>query len=197
MPNSTLTVHVCPFETRPCDNYTCRQALFKKKYFIGNPGGMSHKPVFCEDCIRHMFAHIPAHLVEGGEDLEAQIRDEMEQKYSVALHTTIADVEANLRDSISKEMAIKFSGAQQAGIIEAFNPEELEDGQSDVVSDPDTDEDEDEDYDHRDEDLSSPPAPKEAAKEAAKPVKTYRCLDCGEDFATPQLLGKHKKQEHA
>lgn len=163
MPESILRIHACSFDTRPCDNYTCRQALGKKKFFIGNPFAHGHKAIFCEDCIRDLVQNVPAELLEGGADLEARLREEIAAELEVKIRE---ELKAELqRVSIELKAQLDAEAQAAAEADEAAKQEEL---------------------------AAASSAPDEEPEEENKPL--YRCLDCGEEFDTPQKLGSHRRK---
>lgn len=81
----TATIHPCAFESRPCENFGCRNAFGFKKYFIGRPDVSVPKPIFCEACMKNLVKTLPTELVEGGDQLESRIRAELEAEYAAKL----------------------------------------------------------------------------------------------------------------
>jgi len=166
MPESKLRIHPCAFDTRPCDNYTCRNALGKKKYFIGNPFGHGQKAIFCEDCIRDLVANIPVEFLEGGTDLETRLREEI-----------TAELEGKIRDEIQQEL-------QQAA-ADQLRAQEDADAAAAAAA---------EEQQKQDDLAAAASAAADQAQEAEETKPVYRCLDCGEEFDTPQKLGSHKRK---
>lgn len=91
----TATIHPCAFESRPCDNYGCRNAFGFKKYFIGRPDVGVPKPIFCEACMKNLVKNLPVDLVEGGADLQDKIRGELQAEFDAKLSSAIDEALAN------------------------------------------------------------------------------------------------------
>lgn len=161
--DSRLTIHESSFISRPCDNYTCRQAANKRKFFVGNPGGFGHKPIFCEDCINYLIANLPADMVEGGANLEDKLRVEITAEYEEILKQKV--FEAVQADRANTQMELEA----EAKRLENAIPKEPN-------------------YVHQEEKTVEAEKAEEVDKD---PV--YRCLDCGKEFDTPQKLGAHKR----
>lgn len=165
MPDSRLTIHESSFISRPCDNYTCRQAANKRKYFVGNPGGFGHKPIFCEDCINHLVANLPAELVEAGANLEEKLRVEITAEYDEILKTKVfeavqADRQRALDEQNAEAQRLELEEALKADpnyMLQEVKEEKVEEIEEDTE-------------------------------------QMYRCLDCGQEFDTPQKLGAHKRK---
>jgi hypothetical protein len=96
MSQSTLTIHPCPFGDRPCDNHICRNAKGYKKYFIGFVGLAVPKPIFCEECIKHLLANVPKELIPEAIDLEAKLRKEITAEYDAKLDELVKATETAL-----------------------------------------------------------------------------------------------------
>lgn len=99
MPKSQVTIHRCPFDSRPCDNYICRRSkradgTYMRKYFVGDPEAHGTKPVFCEDCIQHLVNNLPPELVPGGDGLEERIHKQLQKEF-----------EKKLKEELGKERA--------------------------------------------------------------------------------------------
>lgn len=168
MPDNRLTIHDCAFTSRPCDNYTCRQAANKKKYFIGNAHGSATKPIFCEDCIRHLVDHLPAELFVGGADIETRLREEIQAEHDVKLEAAKVELESKLSESITNKMLMDIAAAENEyraneAIATLENPPELE-------------------------------ATLEGAPIDDQPKQVFRCLDCNEEFENRQQLTAHKRK---
>lgn len=173
---SIITVHPCSFDSRPCDNPTCRQSYGLKKYFVGNPSFHVHKPIYCEACVRHMFANIPADLIEGGEELEARLREGMEAEYADKLAAMEIQLRESLSASITNDLLIRLA---ERG-IEQTSLERTEDAPQPItLSEPD----------------GAPPIVREPESNATT-EPTYRCLDCNEEFESPGELAEHKRDAH-
>lgn len=158
MADTRVTIHDCAFEDRPCGVYTCRQAKGKKKYFIGNSFGFGQKEVYCEDCIRHLVAHLPAELVDGGGDLEAQLRVKITEEYDTILADKVKEAVAAARFGWNEEVT-----AEIAELKEQIEQHTLA-------------------------------AVEQTKEEEEETEAVYRCLDCGEEFNTPQKLGSHRRK---
>lgn len=108
MPDSRVTIHECSFKDRVCENYTCRQATpLKKKYFIGNPHAHGQKPIFCEDCIRHLVGNLPAEFVPGAGDQAATIRTELQKEFDEKANV----IRREAREDVMKEIMTKYEAA--------------------------------------------------------------------------------------
>lgn len=121
---SEITVHSCSFDSRVCENYTCRQAKDKKKYFIGNPKGFGHKPIYCEDCIRHMVHNLPPELIEGGTDLESRLRAEITVEYNAVLDGHVKQMEIVKGQYESLIQALTANAEPMKEVIAEDQPEE-------------------------------------------------------------------------
>ena len=166
MPDSRLTIHESSFVSRPCDNYTCRQAANKRKYFVGNPGGFGHKPIFCEDCINYLIENLPAEFVNVGANLEAKLREEITAEYEEILKVKVFEAVQADRQSIKDHLHEEANRIELETTLNA-DPNYMVQEEKTVTAEANVEEDKD-------------------------PV--YRCLDCGQEFDTPQKLGAHKRK---
>lgn len=125
MADNRLQIHKSPFITTACASYTCRQSYGKDKYKISNPYGHGHDgETYCEDCIKHLVATIPPELLEGGTDLAARIREELETEYAKRHQDDMEAIERRLRNEITAEVAVQF-----ATQLQDVAPEKLPDVQ--------------------------------------------------------------------
>lgn len=126
MPVSEITIHECSFVSRPCENYTCGQAANKKKYFIGNPKGFSHKPIFCEDCIKHLAKNLPAEIVSGGVELEAALRASITKEYDTVLEQQVREaVKVAHKQWVLETMAVQVQAEAVAEPAKVDAPAEV------------------------------------------------------------------------
>lgn len=109
----TATIHPCTFQDRACDTYNCRKAKGYKKYFIGRADASTPKPIFCEECMKHLVKNVPAELIKGGNELETRIRAELEAQYAEQLEAAkrefailpvIVPVEDPVEEEIEEEV---------------------------------------------------------------------------------------------
>lgn len=119
--DNRVSIHPCPFDTRPCDNYQCRRSFGSKKYWVSNPYGSVHDTVFCEDCVKHLVAHIPAELIEGAADLEQRLREEITAELEAKHALNLEGAEQRITDRVRAELAVEF--AQQETITQAVEEE--------------------------------------------------------------------------
>lgn len=164
-PNNNVTIHPCPFDNQICSNYLCRQTIGKSKFYIGVEGGHASKPIFCEDCMKNLVHSLPPELYENGEKLEERLRAEIGAEYELKMEQFKIENTQYLTDKISGELMIQH--AFEGSLLN--ENDELDDESMADKDDADKEEDE-------------------------QPTMAYRCLDCGEEFDTPQKLGAHKRK---
>lgn len=124
MADTRLTIHHCPHKTQPCSSYICLQGGSKEKYYVGNPYGYGHKQIFCEDCIRHLFANIPTEMIPGGESLEAKLRKKITMEYDDLLQQRIEEIKVRLSAEAEKDAALRLTQAQAFKITDYEPPAE-------------------------------------------------------------------------
>lgn len=96
-----------------CASFVCND-ISEKYYHVGNPysGALNSYDAYCEDCIRHMIATIPAELSPSTADIENRLRLQLTAEYNELLATKIADHEDAVRDQADKYIAQRLADAQ-------------------------------------------------------------------------------------
>lgn len=122
MPDNRLVIMECEYDVA-CNSFVCNE-MHTKKYYVTNPhsGALATYPVFCENCIKHLVANIPAELVPTATDIEQRLRAEMTEQYNAMLAEKMTQATSMIREDAEKFIAMKLAESESpwgVGIIEA------------------------------------------------------------------------------
>lgn len=112
MSDSRLMIVPC-YQHIPCNSMTCYNVT-GKRYYVANPysGGIFNYPVFCEECIQYLVAHMPAELSPEAAEVESRLRKELTEEYNGILAQKIAEMEKVAVAAAMKLAAQKIAEAQ-------------------------------------------------------------------------------------